>query len=130
MPRPRVNLPVFDRDGRLLGIPDLLDEEAGFVVEFDGQQHRLRRQHRDDNLREELFESAGLTVTRADSLDLAHYRSDLVRRLIDGRARGLRRDRRHDRWTTVPPPWWFAANDSAEVLTDAEKEEIFGRYDT
>lgn len=124
LPRPQVNLPVFDREGRLLGIPDLLDEEAGFVVEFDGQHHRLRRQHRDDNVREELFESAGLTVARADSIDLGHYRTDLVRRLVDGHSRGLRRDRRHDRWTTVPPSWWFRSNDSAE------RRPIFGRYDT
>ena len=35
-----MNCPVHDRSGRLLGIADLLDEEAGLVVEFDGADHR------------------------------------------------------------------------------------------
>ncbi len=40
LPKPTVNVPIFDLDGRLLGIADLLDEEAGLVTEFDGAQHR------------------------------------------------------------------------------------------
>lgn len=31
--RPKVNVPVFTRDGRFVGIPDLLDEDAGLVCE-------------------------------------------------------------------------------------------------
>ena len=70
LPRPLVNRPVFDLDGRFLGIPDLLDPEAGLVTEFDGRLHRERRQHQTDNIREEKLEGSNLTVCRVDSLDL------------------------------------------------------------
>jgi hypothetical protein len=30
---------VFDLDENFLGIPDLLDPDAGLVLEFDGQDH-------------------------------------------------------------------------------------------
>ena len=100
-----MNVPIFDLDGRLLGIADLFDEEAGLVTEFDGQDHRLRQQHRADNIREEELEVVNLTVCRVDSLDLRQPRA-LVERLQARRAQGLRRDRRHDRWSLVEPDWW------------------------
>ena len=37
-----VNCPIQDLAGNLLGIADLLDEEAGLAVEFDGADHRAR----------------------------------------------------------------------------------------
>lgn len=40
LPRPLVNQEVWDLDGRLLGIADLLDPVAGVVGEFDGADHR------------------------------------------------------------------------------------------
>ncbi len=129
LPRPEVNRPLFDRDGNLLGMPDLLDEEAALAVEFDGEGHRRRRQHRGDNVREEGFESAGLTVVRADSLDLRDHRPELIRRLHSGRHRGLRRDRGYDSWTTVEPQWWLDAYGTDGLLTDGEKAAILGQYD-
>lgn len=65
-----MNPPVFDLAGNFLGIVDLLDVEAGLALEFDGQAHRLRGQHRHDNIREERLEHANLVVCRVDSLDL------------------------------------------------------------
>ncbi|MEJ7773725.1 MAG: hypothetical protein WKF72_02855 [Nocardioidaceae bacterium] len=126
LPRPRVNIPVFDAGGRLLGIADLLDEDAGLVAEFDGQHHRRRSQHREDNVREEAFESAGLTVVRADSLDLQGFRQELARRLRDGHRRGGMRDRSRDRWTTQEPEWWIEHAGPADALTEEELAEIFG----
>ncbi len=67
-----VNTPIFDLDEQLLGIADLFDPETGLVAEFDGQEHRLRRRHRADNLREEKLEAANLVVCRVDSLDLRY----------------------------------------------------------
>ena len=61
---------IFAPDGRLLGVADLFDPEAGLVTEFDGQDHRRRRQHRADNPREEELEAANLVVCRVDSIDL------------------------------------------------------------
>lgn len=46
LPRPHVNRPAFNLQGGLLAIPDLLFEEAGCAVEFDGGGHRERQQHR------------------------------------------------------------------------------------
>ena len=105
LPRPLVNQPVFDLEERLLGIPDLLDPEAGLATEFDGQAHRERRQHRADNLREEALESANLVVCRVDSLD---FRSPvpLAERLRRRYEQGLNRDRRQDAWTLRQPEWW------------------------
>jgi hypothetical protein len=125
LPRPEVNLPVFDREGRLLGIPDLLWPDAALVLEYDGSGHRDRRQHRDDNVREELLEGAGLTVVRAQNLDLRHHRAQLKGRIGAGYQRGLARDRRCDAWTLVAPRWW-SERETGGLLSDEEKAEIFG----
>lgn len=37
LPRPLVNRPVFDLEENFLGMPDLLDPEAGLATEFDGK---------------------------------------------------------------------------------------------
>jgi hypothetical protein len=104
LPRPLVNRPVFDLDGNFLGIPDLFDPEAGLVTEFDGQDHRRRRQHQADNLREERLESANLVVCRVDSLDLRQP-VPLIERLTARHAQARSRDRRRDRWTIEQPLW-------------------------
>jgi hypothetical protein len=98
LPPPLVNPAVVDDWGRLLGMPDLLDDAAGFVVEYDGAHHRDLRRHTADNAREERLERAGLIVVRATAIDLWPRRSELVQRLRDGHARGLARDRDKDRW--------------------------------
>jgi hypothetical protein len=109
LPRPLVNQPVFDLRESLLGIPDLLDPEAGLATEFDGQDHRKRRQHRSDNHREEKLEGVNLTVCRVDSLDLGQP-ATLQGRLRARHTQGLRRDRRLDGWTLVQPAWWRRRN--------------------
>ena len=105
-----VNPTVVDRDGRPVGMPDLLDEEAGLALEYDGARwqdparpegHRDREQHREDNVREEGFERTGLLVCRADGADVTQFKSALVWRLQRARADGLGRDRRRDRWSVV-----------------------------
>lgn len=107
LPAPLVNRPVFDLTGNLLGYPDLLDPEAGTVSEYDSDDHRELSAHTADNVREECFEHHGLTVARVTKLDLrASRRPALVSRLRQARARGLRRDRSHDRWTLQPVPGW------------------------
>ena len=110
-----VNRAVFDEQGNLLGIPDLLDVEAGLALEYDGATwraersagHRDRRQHREDNEREERLERAGLVVVRVEKADLTSYRSRLAVRLVAARADGLRRERSRDRWTVDEPDGWF-----------------------
>jgi hypothetical protein len=103
LPAPIVNQEVYDLNGNLLGILDLLDEEAGLGTEFDGQHHRERERHRADNVREERLEAAGLIVVRVDSADLMWHPDDVRDRLRAAWHRGMRRDRRLDRWTTTKP---------------------------
>jgi hypothetical protein len=98
LPVPHVNVSVNDDQGRLLGIPDLLDEASGLVGEYDGAQHRELRAHTDDNVREEGFERHNLQVTRATSIDIFRRRKQLVLRRRDARRDGLARDRSRDRW--------------------------------
>lgn len=104
---PLVNPTLLDLDGRVLAMPDLLDEEAGLVLEYDGASwvgstreagHRDHDQHREDNAREELLERAKLLVVRAGRADLGRHRAQLRHRMRTARADGLARDRRHDRW--------------------------------
>jgi hypothetical protein len=109
------NRAVFDQNGNLLGVPDLLDVEAGLAIEYDGATwrakrvagHRDRAQHREDNEREERLERAGLVVVRVEKDDLTRYGSRLAKRLATARADGLRRDRTRDRWTLDEPEGWY-----------------------
>src|SRR3712207_878710 len=86
LPRPLVNQPVFSLDGVLLGYPDLLDKEAGLVVEYDGEDHRASTRHSHDVDREAGFREHGLEVTRVTGGDFR--RTDaLVQRLHRARRR-------------------------------------------
>lgn len=106
LPPPLVNQPVFGLDGRLLGIVDLLDERAGTVAEYDGEDHRDLTNHTSDNAREEALENAGLVVTRMTALDMR--RPDIVvQRLTRAWSRGMSRDRGCDGWTLQQPDWWL-----------------------
>jgi hypothetical protein len=109
------NRAVFDRGGQLLGIPDLLDVDAGLAIEYDGagwraersHGHRDRRQHREDNIREERLERAGLVVVRVDKADLIEHRTELASRLRAAHTEGTARDRRRDAWTLDEPEGWY-----------------------
>lgn len=100
-----VNVPIFSPGGRLLGIADLLDEEAGMVIESDGGHHREAEHHTNDNVREEIFERSGLVVTRVTSVDHGH-RWRTVGRIAAAR-RDARRSTRRE-WTTAKPDWWWS----------------------
>lgn len=86
LPSPLVNVPVYDRRGHLIGIPDLLDLVAGLCVEYDGDDHRDPVRHSDDVDREARLRAVGLEVTRVTGRDLART-SELVLRLSTARQR-------------------------------------------
>ncbi|GAA1702634.1 hypothetical protein GCM10009745_57420 [Kribbella yunnanensis] len=65
-----VNAPVYDLDGRFLGIVDLLESFGGLALEYDGEYHWDLGQQTRDNYREEGLERTGLTVLRVTALDL------------------------------------------------------------
>jgi hypothetical protein len=48
LPEPLVNRELFDLEGRLVCVADLLDPVAGLVVEYDGAEHRKARRHSKD----------------------------------------------------------------------------------
>lgn len=101
-----VNRPVFDLDGRLLGIPDLLDRRSGLVIESDGGQHGSLDGRSADHRRDDDFEGHGLTVARVTS---KHHRDRvaLITRLrADHRRARDRHVTRPTRWTLAEPDWW------------------------
>lgn len=100
-----VNVPIFDRFENLLGIADVLEPRVGLVLESDGAQHRRIEQHRDDNVREEKFEDAGLVVARFTAADHAN-RWGMVGRIDQARQRAARSSGPQG-WTLDPPSWWF-----------------------
>ena len=107
LPTPLVNREVFAaHDGRLLGIPDCLEQKSATALEYDGDDHRDLENHTQDNVREELLEDHGLAVVRVARLDLAGARDRLVHRMIRTHVRQLGRNLSGDRWTLEPPWWW------------------------
>jgi hypothetical protein len=106
LPRPRCNEPVFTLDGRLLGVPDLLDPRSGTVVEYDGADHLgLVRRHRDLG-RAESMRAHGLEILVVMEPDLREP-DDLAARMVAARQRGQERtEREGHRWTLEPPPGW------------------------
>jgi hypothetical protein len=101
-PRPLCNRRLLDADGRVLGVPDLLDPASGVYGEFDGADHRTRARHRRDVRRADLFRRAGLEAVTAVGADVAE------RRLLVDRIHAAY-DRAGDRarqWSVGPPVHW------------------------
>lgn len=102
---PLCNTPVFSLGGRLLGYPDLLDEEAGVIGEYDGEDHKHGQRHRRDVARELDFRDHGLeyfTVVGGDLRD----RPAMVRRIHAARGRARFAPPGERTWTLTPPTWW------------------------
>lgn len=126
-PRPLCNRAVYDLDGRLLGIPDLLDVEHGVVGEFDGADHRTRSRHRHDVRREDLFRRAGLEYVEVVGSDL-HDPALVVDRMEAARARTGRLERR---WMLEGPrskPPELTLDDRLDVH-DLIREEAEHQFD-
>lgn len=126
LPPPLVNQPVWDRDGNLLGIADLLDEEAGLVGEFDGADHRTATGHTRDLSRQLRLERHGLEVCRVTGLDLRD-RARVVDRLHFHRERALWLPVEERAWTTTPPAGRHRAQTLDEYLEVREWQEQLNR---
>lgn len=105
LPPPLVNRELFDLDGRLICVPDLLDVEAGLVVEYDGAEHRRARRHSKDVAREEACRRLGLEYCKVTGPDM-HSVPTVVDRLLSTRSRALFLEPDQRRWTVIPPPGW------------------------
>ena len=86
LPRLWVNPVVHDRSGWRLGEVDLLDVEAGLVIEYDGADHRTAGQHSYDVGKEAALRRVGLEVARVTGVDLRRT-AMLVDRLLGARGR-------------------------------------------
>jgi len=104
LPEPLCNREVYDLDGRLIGIPDLFDPEAGLVGEYQGADHKDGQQHRDDVEREERFRDHGLEFFEVVGGDLTR-RHLVVERMLSARARAKFLAPESCAWTLEPPPW-------------------------
>ncbi len=108
LPEPRCNKPVFDLNGRLLGIPDLFDPVAGVVGEYGGRHHTEQDRRRSDRAREDVFLEHGLSYFELVTGDLQDI-PRAVRRMHRARHDALFLPPEKRLWTLDPPPWW---NDS------------------
>jgi hypothetical protein len=128
LPHPLCNIPVFDRSGRHVGTPDILDEEAGVAGEYDGSVHLQLARRARDLRREEAFRSVGLeyfTVLAADARD----RAGVVRRMRATRARARFAAPADRAWTIEKPAWWIPTETVAQrrALTADQRRRWLGR---
>jgi hypothetical protein len=105
LPEPLCNVPVFDRFGNLLGVPDLFDPEAGVVGEYQGAVHRSAAQHRRDVERAERFRGHGLEYFEVVAGQLYDVTTATRMRQVRARAAFLPPDQRG--WTLEQPAWWL-----------------------
>lgn len=126
--RPLCNVPVFDRAGRHLGTPDLLDPEVGVVGEYDGADHLTGPQRHKDVSREGVFRAAGLecaAMLAADWRDPGGF----IRRLRQAYDRAGRTPPSRRLWTLERPDWWIDTSTVARrrSLTFAQRRVML-RY--
>ena len=105
LPHPLCNRPVFDRNGRHVGTPDLFDPTVGLVGEYDSALHLEGAQRARDVRREGLFRALGLEYVTMLSADLARPEG-FVTRLRQAYGRAARLPVSDRLWTVALPPWW------------------------
>lgn len=113
-----VNRVVVSMAGQRLGEVDLLDEETGLVVEFDGADHRTRERHTLDVGKQEALLTHGLEVCRVTGTDLRSAPA-VAQRLRTARQRALRLAR-PKRWRLQP-----SGPSIEEELTEREELALF-----
>ncbi|WP_240235245.1 hypothetical protein [Nocardioides sp. CFH 31398] len=106
LPMVLCNQPVFDRRGRHLGTPDLLDPVAGVAGEYDGAAWHLGpTNRRRDVRREDHLRGAGLETFTVVAGQVAS-REALAARMRRTRARARWEDPSARAWTLTPPRGW------------------------
>lgn len=127
-PRPLLNRPVFDRSGRRIGTPDLIDVEAGVVGQYDGRLHLAGAQHAHDLRQEDDYRRVGLecfTIVAEDTTQTWR----MVERMRAARARARFEPADRRAWTVDPPRWWVPTHtvELRRALSPAQRER-FLRY--
>lgn len=102
---PELDVPVFDRSGRFVGTPDVIDPAAGVYGMYDGALHLAGTVRHADVAKEAAYRRLGLEGVTMMSGDVAD--SDPFRlRLRDAYARADRRPAAHREWMLETPRWW------------------------
>lgn len=119
------NRPVFDRHGAFVATPDLIDEEAGLVIEYDGVVHLDRARRGADIDREERLRRLGLEYVAVTATD--HASPDvLASRMRAARERAAFSSPSARHWTLALPMWWrptFTV-EQRRALAPAEKQRL------
>lgn len=128
MRRPLCNRPVFDRNGRHLGTPDLVDPVAGVAGEYNSSLHLEGAQRSNDVAKEARMRAAGLEVVEMLTGDLANPFPFMVR-LREAYARAARTPASDRLWTIEPPTWWVPTFtvEQRRSLTEEQRERLL-RY--
>jgi len=124
---PLTNRPVFDRRGRHIGTPDLLDLEAGLVAEYDGPMHLTGSRRAKDLVREDGFRSVGLEYLTLVSADRAD-RTRMARRIAAARARSPYTAPADRAWTIDHPAWWIPTHtvELRRALSATQRGRLLG----
>lgn len=101
LPRLLVNCDVLDLGRDLLGVADILDLEAGLVIEFQGAEHRSALRQTADERKQDRMRRVGLEVVGVTGRDLDHT-DRVVDRLLAARSRALFQAPAARRWIARP----------------------------
>ena len=104
-PRLLTNVPVYDRNGRFVGTPDVIDPAAGVYGMYDGGLHLAGAVRQVDVEKEAAYRRLGLegvVMMAGDLADRDPFRVRL-REAYSRAARGAVADRG---WTLQTPAWW------------------------
>jgi hypothetical protein len=124
-PVPEPNLPLFDRKGRHLGTPDLVDPDAGVIGEYEGPDHLQRDRRRGDIGREEVFRAHGLEIVT----QVAGDRGEEFGARLAGAYRRAAARTGPRLWTAEPPPWWTSTRSVEQPRAlGADQRERLLRY--
>jgi hypothetical protein len=129
LPWPLCNRPIFDLDGRHIGTPDLLDVEAGLVVEYEGGLHLEGHRRGADLQKEAAYRRVGLEYVVMVAADWASPESTIMPRIRDARQRARFEAMATRRWTVEPPPWWTSTTtvDARRALSASQRARLL-RY--
>lgn len=115
------NAPVFDRTGRHLFTPDLLDVDAGVAGEYDGSIHDEASRRSRDLARAEMIRRLGIELVtmmggRGEERRFLH-------RLDGAYDRAPAQDLASRPWTVEQPAWWVDTSTVARrrALSDADR---------
>ena len=129
LPRPLCNQPVFDLTGQHVGTPDLLDVEAGVVIEYEGGLHLDRRRRGRDLQKEAAYRRLGLEYVVMVAADIGSPETTIIPRLVQARRRARFEAPTRRSWTLQPPGWWISTTTVAarRALTASQRERLL-RY--